>query len=297
MKRSDATAALSWANNTRVTGDTRITSTEFHVLCVIAGGCKTRAQIAAAVGCSESTVPRAVRKLVKIGALERRSIDGKANDYTVIVRQMDTGIVADTGITTGRITKDTRITEARAASDTGADGDTGGAVDNERAHIEHACARADTNLKNTTLSELNSETLSQVVVVVPANSDRPPPPLWQQVLDAVRSPFLDENKQANLILEGYIVSGWVRDGADIELDVIPTVRRLIERKGEPVPWDYFTKAVRQAAAKRKQHAAANPITTEEANAHDTRTGDADPGVRRRPRSALTQRAMQLMSER
>ena len=89
------------------------------------------------------------------------------------------------------------------------------------------------------------------MVVARASSDTPPPPAWQRVLDEVRSPFLDENKFERLILEGAIVQRWIDAGADEHLDVIPTVRRLIAAKREAVPWNYFTKAVREAAARRK----------------------------------------------
>lgn len=296
MKRSDATAALSWANNTRATGDTRITSTELHVLIVIAGGCSTRAEIAAAVGCAESTVPRCVRKLVKIGALKRTPQDGKANVYEVKPRQIDTGIASDTGIATSRTTKTTRITKAPPSNDTGANDDTAPAVDNSDAHIRNAGARGLDNLL-TEEDTASSETPEMVVIVTVAQSDTPPPPAWQRVLDAVRSPFLDENKSQRLILEGAIVQGWIDAGADEHLDVIPTVRRLIESKREDVPWTYFSKAVREAAARRKRaEAAQEKITPEEANIYDKhRNRDADPGVRRRQRSALTQRAMQLIS--
>lgn len=157
MKRSDATAALSWANNTRATGDTRITSTELHVLIVIAGGCRTRAEIAAAVGCAESTVPRCVRKLVKIGALKRTPQDGKANVYEVKPRQIDTGIASDTGINTRRTTKTARITKAPPSNDTGANDDMALAVDNNDAPIRNAGARAAPEQITTQLSEFNPE--------------------------------------------------------------------------------------------------------------------------------------------
>jgi hypothetical protein len=162
MKRSDATAALSWANNTRATDDTRITSTELHVLIVIAGGCRTRAEIAAAVGCAESTVPRCVRKLVKIRALERRAVDGKANEYTVQARQIDTGTIDDTGITTSRTAKNTRLANAPPANDTGADSDTGRAVDNPDTHIRNARARAAPDKNTTQVSEDNPESAEGV---------------------------------------------------------------------------------------------------------------------------------------
>lgn len=148
MKRSDATAALSWANNTRATSDTRVTPTELHVLCVIAGGCRTRTEIASAVGCGESTVPRAVRKLVKLGALKRIENPGKANDYAVQTRAIDTGISDDTRVATSRTAKNTGVVLAPPSANTG------GAYDTPKngAHIENASAGAENNLL--TLEEL-----------------------------------------------------------------------------------------------------------------------------------------------
>ncbi len=133
---------------------------------------------------------------------------------------------------------------------------------------QHAPARAETLTNNITLSESYPETPEMVVIVARASSDTPPPPAWQRVLDAVRSPFLDENKDQRLILEGHIVASWLRDGADEELDIIPTVRALIARKRERVPWGYFDRAVRECASKRLRAQQANPIKPAEADDYE-----------------------------
>lgn len=153
MKRSDATAALSWANNTRATADTRITATEFRVLCVIAGGCRTRSEIAAAASCGESTIPRAVRRLEKIGALERTPDPGKANNYVVLVRP-DTGTSVDTGVATSRAADEIGVAKPKWR---GAKPDTPSPVLSTGAPIRNAGARATTKQITTSTSEDNPE--------------------------------------------------------------------------------------------------------------------------------------------
>lgn len=249
--------------------DTRLTATEKVIFGNIAGGYQTRAEIAKASGCAESSVPRAVRKLETLGYLKRQFNEGKANTYEVLP-QPDTGITSDTGIRT------TRTDSARGIdSDTGVSppADTGQTgiedaefVDNGARHISTGARAQKLTLNTTSQSELNLQPpVSEVTVVVArASSDTPPPPAWQRVLDEVRSPFLDENKFERLILEGAIVQRWIDAGADEHLDVIPTVRRLIAAKREAVPWNYFTKAVREAASRRKAAEARQlPITAQE----------------------------------
>lgn len=292
MKRSDATAALSWANDTRAAGDTRITAVQFRILCVIAGGCRTRAEISAAAGCGESTVPRAVRKLESIGAIKRVPIPGKANDYAVQVRP-DTGIPGDTGIATSRVAKSTRITKVPELSDTGADGDTGQAVDNAGGHIKHAHARAEPK-QITTLSELNPETLS------PSSTSTAPKilngsaagmtahALAAIVVETVNSRRLDPSKFEGLGNTTARIKAWMNAGCDFDQDIIPGVRAgcaALERECEFArTWNYFTNFVLKASKQRK--AAEQPIDVEAP--HDQhRTGASDASNIRRERVSPT----------
>lgn len=275
MKRSDATAALSWANDTRATSDTRITATEFRILCVIAGGCSTRATIAAAAGCGESTIPRAVRRLEKIGALKRIPGEaGKANTYEVYVRP-DTGVAADTRIATRRVSKNTRIAKVQESSDTGAAADTGDAVDNIAPLIRNASARVENNSSSIEL-ELYPET-----VELTANSRaREAAPkilngsakgmlahdLARKLIEVIDSPSLDARSHGLFKTCG-VIRQWIDDGADFDADIVPTVAALCERKnGEPIQtYRFFTRAVRDAAKTRLtiEREASNPITANE----------------------------------
>ena len=83
---------------------------------------------------------------------------------------------------------------------------------------------------------------------VAARCARPPADL---VVEAIASPLLDPSKSLRLIETSTTVAKWLDAGADLELDVIPTVSRLMARRAEPVrTWAYFTAAVREAAAER-----------------------------------------------
>ena len=88
----------------------------------------------------------------------------------------------------------------------------------------------------------------RVVFGVAARRARPPADL---VVEAIASPLLDPTKSLRLIETSTTVAKWLDAGADLELDVIPTVSRLMARRAEPVrTWAYFTAAVREAAAQR-----------------------------------------------
>lgn len=284
-----------------VNADTRLTATEKVIFTNIAGGYQKRAEIAKASGCAESSVPRAVRKLESFGLLLRKQEPGKANAY--IITKPATGIGGDTPVSRGAI-EDGVATGIKA--DTPPHADTGISQDTH----DILCRASETKPKmrggapvatpvsippkdnNQTPPEFYPEP-PELVVMVAANSDRPPPPAWQRVLDAVRSPYLDENKSQRLILEGYEVEAWLRAGADEHLDVIPTVRRLIERKRESVPWSYFTKAVREAAAKRKAAEQFEIITPAEAKSHDSTSSTSVDGVRVRRESVSPATAARL----
>lgn len=310
MKRSDATAALSWANDTRATADTRITATEFRVLCVIAGGCRTRAEIAAAAGCSQSTVPRAVRRLEKIKALKREQHAGKANDYVVQVRP-DTGTAADTGITTGRAKADTRISKAVEQADTGAEADTGSAVDNDVLPIRNAGARVENKSSSLEL-ELYPERVepsgnSRAHDAVPkilngSAKGMLAHDLARKLIEVIDSPSLDARSHGLFKTCG-VIRQWIDDGADFDTDIVPTVAALCARKnGEPIQtYRFFTRAVRDATQTRLtiEREASNPITPAEAKTHDSTSSTSVDGIRirREPVSPATAARLQRRARR
>lgn len=88
----------------------------------------------------------------------------------------------------------------------------------------------------------------------PPDSASPATPAWAVVVEAVNHPWLDPNKSQNLLLRSAIVGGWISAGADLELDIIPTVRALLaELAPSQAPittWNYFDKAVRRNTAAR-----------------------------------------------
>lgn len=170
-------------------------------------------------------------------------------------------------------------------------------VDNSPAPYKGTGARADKLTLNTLSTEIYSEPTERastaVALIAAASSDSPPPPkipAWQRVADAVRSPWLDPNKSIDLAMHGKKVQRWIDAGADELLDVIPTVERLCERKGEAIStWNYFEKAVIDAARKRKASELPLELITAEAT-HDQRDRPASTysPQRRRARSVETE---------
>lgn len=87
-----------------------------------------------------------------------------------------------------------------------------------------------------------------------------------RVIEAVNHPFLDPNKSLGLVTTAGEVQRWIADGADLETDIIPTVRAICELRlrGPCNSWAYFRQAVRDAASRRMadpdpiQPAAARP---------------------------------------
>lgn len=289
MKRSDATAALSWANDTRATSDTRITATEFRVLCVIAGGCDTRAKIAAAAGCGESTVPRAVRRLEKIGALKRHPGEpGKANSYEVFVRQ-DTGVAADTGITTRRVAKNTRISKVQEPSDTGAKADTGLPVDNGAPLIRNAGARVE-DKSSTRVLELNSERVEPsggalVLVAPPAKPDK-----RGTRMHADWRPGPSAMKEA---VKHGIVNGWCEATLENFIDYWLGVPGA---KGVKLDWDATFRNALRAEAKARRYVPAEYSTDGKSNDQRTSHSYASAG-KRRARSVETEILMRDILDR
>lgn len=100
---------------------------------------------------------------------------------------------------------------------------------------------------------------------------------WEVVANSVGHPWLDPNKSQRLVSEGAIVSRWVRAGADLQLDVIPTIRDVLGRMAtEDAPvhtWGYFDKAVRKATARRKRaELDGEPIAPTARNRHGKASG-------------------------
>lgn len=95
-----------------------------------------------------------------------------------------------------------------------------------------------------------------------------------------------------------VIKNWMDDGADFDTDIVPTVMDLCSRQGgKPIySWKFFTAAVRDSVTTRiaLENYTPNPITAESVN--DQRNRNSDPGVRRRARSPLTERAMRLIAD-
>lgn len=104
---------------------------------------------------------------------------------------------------------------------------------------------------------------------VGASVREPAKPTWERIADAVGSPWLDPHKSLALAQCGAIVEGWLKAGADLDLDVIPTVRRLCaSRRSAVASWNYFATAVREATAKRLAAEADIPAITAAEATHD-----------------------------
>lgn len=72
------------------------------------------------------------------------------------------------------------------------------------------------------------------------------------VVDVVDHPFLDPHKSLGLVTSAAEVQRWLDDGADLDLDVIPTVKALcaMRLRAPAKSWGYFRDAVREAASRR-----------------------------------------------
>lgn len=276
--------------------DTRLTAAEFRVFANIAKGYQTRADIARGAKCGESTVPRAVRKLISHGYLERQFNDGRANTYVVRLPSPEqAGINNDTGVAKPPSSVDTGISTGSGSGNTGAavetPDDTATSQENQRGGVRVDTGIAPPKDNNQNPPELNPEPveLGSTVVVVRASSDTPPPPAWQRVADEVGSPWLDPNKSHGLILTGPRVQGWIDAGADEALDIVPTVRRICAAKRERIAtWEYFHDAVRTNAARRKAaEVTQDPIKPEEANHGCAPSASGDQLVRRERVSPTT----------
>lgn len=283
--------------------DTRLTATEKVIFGNIAGGYQTRAEIAKASSCAESSVPRAVRKLELLGYLEREFNKGKANTYKVLA-QPDTGIAQDTGVATSRTDKRWGV-----APDTGEGRptDTGQAaiedaefVDNSAAHISTG-ARAETLTFNTTASsELNPEPVELAEAAVVAREELPlklngsakAMPAHQLLANLIR--IVDHwalQHTHGLHKTCEYIPQWIAAGADFDTDIVPTVAALCAKKTGPAVSSlrYFDGAIREATRSRLTILAqeSNPIEARHVSATSTpatfdgmeiRRGKVSPGT-------------------
>lgn len=262
--------------------DTRLTPTEKVVFGCIIKGYQKRAEIARAAHCGESTVPRAVRKLISLGLLERHEEAGKPNRYVIVA---DTGIAGDTPTHT-----DTRIAQVTAilaaprtpkqtqdvvvgiATDTGISPPYDINSTPQEVYPERAEASFDSGV-------------SPLKILNGSAKGMPAYQLASKLIEIIDSPSL-ASRNGKLHSTCGEVRAWIDDGADFDSDVVPTVADLCSRKGgKPIlSWKYFTEAVRDAATTRLaiEERNLNPIGV--GQAHEQRTHDTR--IQRRPRSAV-----------
>lgn len=176
-------------------------------------------------------------------------------------------------------------------------------VDNLAAPIENASARGNTKPLTTEL-ELNPETdeldfsnnrasASPPKVLNGTARKLPARDLALVVFEQVNSPWLDPNRSHGLATSAGTLAALVAAGADFDLDILPTIKRLMASKREHVrSFGYFETAIRDHAARRKAaEATRDPITALEALGHDqqrTRNHSYASAGRGRARSVETE---------
>lgn len=167
-------------------------------------------------------------------------------------------------------------------------------VDNQASAYIGTQARAETPLTKTTTLEAKP---------LEVELDQPPPTkvlngsaktlpsvrLAEIIVEQINSRALDPARYAGLHLTHGRIKSWMDAGADFDADILPAVREgcaTLERKHEGAQgWNYFDKAVKRYAERRK--AAEAKTETYEAH-HEQRFGAADaPRVRRDPISPTT----------
>ncbi|GIK48008.1 MAG: hypothetical protein BroJett013_07050 [Alphaproteobacteria bacterium] len=164
-----------------VSDDTRITDAQFRVFSLIAKGYCRRADMAARMGKSVSTVARAIDALIKLRLIEREPVPGKPSKLRVsglvlsATRAMSeaTTRIADAargaGDTGGRVvdepTSQTSVmgdTTTQVTGDATAPNDTGSAVDNAGGACIGTGARAETPNLKTRASQIQSDQIEPV---------------------------------------------------------------------------------------------------------------------------------------
>lgn len=174
--------------------------------------------------------------------------------------------------------------------------------------IEHAPARGNTNLKLRDTSQLYPERAE-----LAATAAREPirlngkargmaaHALAAVIFDEVNSPFLDPNRSQSLSTSAGVIHSLMDAGADFDLDILPTIKRIMANKREHIrSLGYFEDAIRQhAAARMAAEAPRLPITPAEANTHDHTSSTSVDGirVRREPVSPATAARLQRRARR
>lgn len=205
-----------------------------------------RKELAEILECgSLDTVDRRIKALVSDGLLAVRHMKSsgfKANEYRLKIPTKF--VFADSRKAAASMIEYQYEDEAPAATPTYA-----ASPSRNPAVIEAATAAASTRDSSEILEGYSDIPIPTSTAVVR--------PKWisEIVIEAVQSRYLDPDKSHRLITGGGTVQRWIEAGADLNLDVIPTVRRLCVRlngHGEQITtWNYFATAVRQAVAERK----------------------------------------------
>lgn len=266
--------------------DQRLTRTDLAILGALiridGRAPPTRKEVAVEAKCAASSVPRSARKLEELGYVER------------IVDSRDHG---------GRA----KPTGYRLKADTYQDRHVPGSVHSQidtldiafwagqKPQDEPARIHADTSksppmIYNSTPQEIYPETVQGVFDVVDARE-----PAWKlakHIIEIVDSPYLDLNASAKLPRTSARIRAWIDAGADLEADIIPTIKdacRRMNGHGETIHnWSYFDNPIRKAAAARKAaETPMQPISAEEARYEPSTNNSGYASGRGRKRSAAT----------
>jgi hypothetical protein len=79
------------------------------------------------------------------------------------------------------------------------------------------------------------------------------------VVEAVDHPALDPHKSLGLVTGAGQIARWIAAGADLNEDIIPTIRAVMARKDgydRISSWGYFTRAVMQSLGRKRGQAVA-----------------------------------------
>lgn len=173
--------------------------------------------------------------------------------------------------------------------------------------IKHAPARGNTNLKLRDTSQLYPERpeLAATAAREPIKLNGKARGMAAHALAAVifeevGSPFLDPHRSQSLNTSAGVIHSLMDAGADFDLDILPTIKRIMANKREHIrSLGYFEDAIRQhTAARMAAEAARAPITPAEAPNHDQRPSHSYASAgKRRPRSVETEILMRDILDR
>lgn len=268
-----------------------------------------RKELATLLECSVDTVDRRVKALeaAKLLTVDRTPHKGgyKASRYTLACGRKTAATVvniADAGRRNSAASPDRKV-----------------AASGQRRTAASLAATAAASIKEPT--ELVQETLElednpERVQLAEAAVARAAPPhilngsaknmraheLASKLIEVIDSPSLSAQSHKLAATCGEIRL-WIERGADFDADIVPTVAELCARKGgKPIlSWKYFSAAVDDAALTRiaLEQRSANPITVQEALAHDhaSRTSEPTPIQRRERLSKASIERRQREAER